>query len=89
MRSRMRSSSAQGATYIAMQARSAEKIAELTAGGKSAAEKLSAYESLEQELDSAVLQAAEGGGGRLPPLRVPSSAQRRLEQCLTLSAQAR
>ncbi len=72
-----------------MQARSAEKIAELTAGSKSAAEKLSAYESLEQELDSAVLQAGEGGGGRLPPLRVPSSAQRRLEQCLTLSAQAR
>ena len=89
MRSRMRARGPQGAICVAMQARSAEKIAELTAGSKSAADKLSAYESLEEELDSAVLQAAEGGGGRMPPLRVPSSAQRRLEQCLTLSAQAR
>ena len=78
------------AEYYALQARSTERGAELDAKLSAALEKLSSYEQLESEL---VKMVVAGGGSDMqgptaaanPAVRVPSSAQRRLDQCLSLS----
>mmetsp|Transcript_4774 Transcript_4774/g.9297 ORF Transcript_4774/g.9297 Transcript_4774/m.9297 type:complete len:689 (-) Transcript_4774:351-2417(-) len=82
------------AEYYALQSRTAERAAEMDAKHSALIEKLNAYEALEAELDKSVMQAglAQPTAGEstslmpsMPALRVPSSSQRRLEQCLALS----
>ena len=84
--------------YHALRTDSLTKIATLEAASASLTERVKTYEALEEELDRTVLQAGaiaaaggEGGGsgggdaGAIGGLRVPSSAQRRMQQCLTLA----
>lgn len=85
--------------FYALKTASATKIATLEAAQSSLSERLTVYESLEEELDKTVLQsgalesaheasasASPSSSSALQPyLRVPSSSQRRMQQCLTLA----
>jgi len=76
------------AEYYALQVRSTERGAELEAKLSAAMKKLSSYEQLESELDQMVVAEGsdlQGGAVGAAVVRVPSSAQRRLDQCLALS----
>ena len=85
------------AEYYVLRTSSATKIAALEAANASLGERIRVYEELEEELDRTVLQAGalaavdggaeagEAAGAVQPYLRVPSSAQRRMQQCLTLA----
>lgn len=72
--------------YYALQAESGQRIASLEAQLHGQQERLSTYDKMEHELDAAVASAG-GGGGSGPRIVVPTSAQRRLDQCVRLSAQ--
>mmetsp|Transcript_8865 Transcript_8865/g.28183 ORF Transcript_8865/g.28183 Transcript_8865/m.28183 type:complete len:674 (-) Transcript_8865:76-2097(-) len=72
--------------YYGLQASSGEAAAEL----RDARARLREYDRLEGELDQSVLQtgAAALGGVLTPPaVRVPASAEARLKQCVSLSAE--
>ena len=84
------------AEYYRLQSASAAKVATLEASHAALSERVGTYERLEEQLDQAVLQlgaaAYETGSGAPVPstavqpfLRVPSSSQRRMEQCLGLA----
>ena len=89
------------AEYYVLRTSTATKIAALEASNASLSERIRVYEELEEELDRTVLQAGAlaaldggaeageaggaGAGAVQPYLRVPSSAQRRMQQCLTLA----
>eukprot|EP00908_Phaeocystis_cordata_P016821 Transcript_28138.p1 GENE.Transcript_28138~~Transcript_28138.p1 ORF type:complete len:700 (+),score=376.44 Transcript_28138:143-2242(+) len=72
--------------YYALQAESGQRIASLEAQLAAQTERLTTYDKMEQELDAAVVASAGAGGGA-PRIVVPSSAQRRLDQCVRLSAE--
>jgi hypothetical protein len=67
--------------YYALQAESGQRIASLEAQLHGQQERLSTYDKMEHELDAAVASAG-GGGGSGPRIVVPTSAQRRLDQCV-------
>ncbi|KAL1503850.1 hypothetical protein AB1Y20_012314 [Prymnesium parvum] len=83
--------------YYKLKAATAERIAQLDTQNAGLHERLKAYEKLEEELDKTVLQtvasdvfgggatAASAAGSSQPMIRVPSSSQRRMEQCLSLA----
>ena len=82
-----------------LQADTAQRGATLEAQNGALSEKLRQYERLEEELDAAVIaagEAAAAGGGTpgsdaiapLAMIRVPSAAERRVQQCLALARQA-
>ena len=82
-----------------LQADTAQRGATLEAQNAALSEKLRQYERLEEELDAAVIaagEAAAAGGGTpgsdaiapLAMIRVPSAAERRVQQCLALARQA-
>jgi chromosome segregation ATPase len=92
------------AEYYALKSSTGTTIAQLQAKHDALHERVAAYEKLEEELDTAVLQsgalaayAADGSGTSgasagthvgdsvQPLIRVPSSAQRRMQQCLGLA----
>ena len=73
--------------YYALQAESGQRIASLEAQLHGQQERLGTYDKMEHELDAAVASAGGGGGGSGPRIVVPTSAQRRLDQCVRLSAQ--
>ena len=85
--------------YYTLQADTAQRGATLEAQNGALSEKLRQYERLEEELDAAVIaagEAAAAGGGTpgsdaiapLAMIRVPSAAERRVQQCLALARQA-
>ena len=85
--------------YYTLQADAAQRGATLEAQNSALSEKLRQYERLEEELDAAVIaagEAAAAGGGTpgsdaiapLAMIRVPSAAERRVQQCLALARQA-
>ena len=86
------------AEYYALKTSSATRLATLEAANTALTERVGTYERLEEELDGAVLQSGAiaayegdggagggGAGGNAPLIRVPSSAQRRMQQCLGLA----
>ena len=84
------------AEYYRLQSASAAKVATLEASHAALSERVGTYERLEEQLDQAVLQLGAasyetGSGAPVPStavqpfLRVPSSSQRRMEQCLGLA----
>ena len=86
------------AEYYALKTSSATRLATLEAANTALTERVGTYERLEEELDGAVLQSGAiaayegdggagggGAGGNAPMIRVPSSAQRRMQQCLGLA----
>ena len=73
--------------YYELQAESGQRIASLEAQLHGQQERLGTYDKMEHELDAAVASAGGGGGGSGPRIVVPTSAQRRLDQCVRLSAQ--
>ncbi len=80
--------------YYGLKSATSEKLCSLDARNASLQERLDGYEKLEAELDRTIVHtgalaatsvAATAEGGSAPLLRVPSSAQRRMEQCVGLS----
>lgn len=72
--------------YYALQASSGERIAVLEAQLNAQKERIASYDRMESELDAAVMAGGAQPGGA-SSIVVPTSAQRRLDQCVRLSAE--
>lgn len=72
--------------YYALQASSGERVAVLEAQLRAQQERIASYDRMESELDAAVM-AGGAQPGAASSIVVPTCAQRRLDQCVRLSAE--